>query len=89
MNWSKIAVEFEKLTPPLNRRNGRQCRERYLNHLHPKIDKEAWSIEEVTIILNAQKKYGNRWVKIAKLLPRRTNGSIKNYFHSLVRKGIR
>jgi hypothetical protein len=48
-----------------------QCRERWLNHLDPSINKGEWTEEEDQILLKAQAQWGNSWTKIAELLPGR------------------
>lgn len=42
-------------------RIGKQCRERWHNHLNPDIKKEDWSDHEEWILFLAHKTLGNRW----------------------------
>ena len=67
-------------------RNGKQCRERWLNNLDPNVKKGNFTPEEDMMIFNIFQNIGPKWALISKYLPGRTENSIKNRFYSTLRK---
>ena len=78
-NWTKLAA----LLPG---RIGKQCRERWRNHLDPSNNRDPWTPEEDALLIKYHEIYGNQWVKIASLIKGRSDNSIKNRWNSTLRK---
>lgn len=77
--WSEIA----SFVPG---RIGKQCRERWFNHLDPTIQKGDWTKEEDDKLFKAQHKYGNKWSFISTLIPGRTENAVKNRWNGIKRR---
>ncbi|KAJ8600869.1 hypothetical protein CTAYLR_006978 [Chrysophaeum taylorii] len=79
LTWMQIAARIPG-------RIGKQCRERWTNHLDPNLKKGFWTEEEDMIMVEAQKRWGNAWTKIAELLPGRAENAVKNRWNSAFRR---
>mmetsp|Transcript_5177 Transcript_5177/g.16600 ORF Transcript_5177/g.16600 Transcript_5177/m.16600 type:complete len:408 (-) Transcript_5177:122-1345(-) len=77
--WSAIAAK-------LPGRIGKQCRERWHNHLTPDVKKEKFTAEEDKAIVAAVARHGTRWCQIVKEMPGRSDNAIKNRWNALTRK---
>lgn len=70
-------------------RTGKQCRERWMNHLRPDIKKGSWTVDEEYEIAKQHSNVGSQWSRIARSLPGRTENNIKNHWNALYRsKGL-
>ena len=64
INWSDIALS-------MSGRMGKQCRERWYNHLDPSVVKGKWSDAEDDIIVQFVLSQGQKWSLLAQKLPGR------------------
>ncbi len=65
IKWSEVSKKLSGL------RTGKQCRERYSNHLDPTLKKSPWSAEEDMQLIKIQATMGNSWTKISMEMPGR------------------
>ncbi|CAL9197004.1 transcription factor MYB59-like [Musa acuminata AAA Group] len=67
-------------------RTGKSCRMRWVNYLHPSLKRGCLTPQEEHLVLELHSRWGNRWSRIARKLPGRTDNEIKNYWRTHMRK---
>lgn len=80
-NWVKLAE-------CLPGRIGKQCRERWTNHLSPSVARSSWTEEEDNLLIELHNKYGNQWTTIASFMKGRTDNNVKNRWNSSLKRRI-
>tara|TARA_B110001452_G_scaffold264477_1_gene267544 strand:- start:3314 stop:4591 length:1278 start_codon:yes stop_codon:yes gene_type:complete len=79
--WSSIASRVPG-------RSGKQCRERWHNHLNPSIFKGEWLPEEDASILESFLEHGSSWAAFSLRMSGRTDNAIKNRFNSHIKRAL-
>lgn len=79
IKWPEVAA----LVP---QRSGKQCRERYFNHLCAKVKSSEWLPWEDAMLIRMYSLLGSKWSKISRTIPGRTDNSLKNRFHYMRRQ---
>uniref|UniRef100_A0A7S2WK44 Uncharacterized protein n=1 Tax=Mucochytrium quahogii TaxID=96639 RepID=A0A7S2WK44_9STRA len=82
-------TDWKAVSTMIKGRTSKQCRDRYKLKLDPAINHGPWTPEEDEKLTELQEQLGRQWTKIAKLMPGRTENSVKSRFASLVRSRTR
>ena len=79
VKWSIIAKNIEG-------RQGKQCRERWYNHLDPQIKKTQWTKAEKWTLFLLHNLYGNKWAVFSRIIRGRTDNNIKNHWNTIMKR---
>lgn len=80
LNWKAIAEDMNNI------RTSKQIRDRWNNKLDPSLENAQWTREEQNLLLTLFEEHGKKWCKIAKLMPGRSEGMVKNHFYTHFRE---
>ncbi len=86
--FKKYGKKWSNISKEMPWRTGKQIRDRYLNILDDRLNKNKFTKEEDDKIIELYEKFGNSWSKIAKYLIGRTGDMVKNRFYSTLGKSI-
>jgi hypothetical protein len=85
-NWADVASTIQILSAGLSDRTGKQCRERWHNHLDPTLSHAPFSAEEDQKLIHLQRIFDNKWTEISKRMPGRSDNAVKNRWNSCLCK---
>lgn len=81
------AERWVAIAERLGTRSGKQCRERWHNHIDPSINKAPFTHEEDALIIQMYEKMGSKWAEMSKVLKGRPDNAIKNHYNTtLIRR---
>jgi hypothetical protein len=75
-NWPNIAHVLGR-TP-------KQCRDRWMDHVDPSINRSEWTVEEDRLILKLKGEMGTAWCKMTDHIKGRSANMIRNRYRSIV-----
>ena len=79
LNWKELCKNF-------GTKSYKQCREHYFNKLRKGLVFGNWTREEDLLIIDYQRRYGNKWSLISSKLKGRSSNAVKNRFFGHIKK---
>ncbi|CAD8179808.1 unnamed protein product [Paramecium pentaurelia] len=82
---SQFGKKWSKIAQILINRNSKQCRNRFVNTLDPKLKQHSFTQQEDQLIYEKYIQYGSKWSFISKFIEGRSDNQIKNRFYNNIR----
>ncbi|CAN6649355.1 hypothetical protein TRVA0_023S01970 [Trichomonascus vanleenenianus] len=76
-HWDKISAHFDN-------RTNKDCRKRWFHSLDPKLKRGRWTEHEDKVLVEAHKKMGPVWHRIAQLIPGRTDDQCSKRYNDVL-----
>ncbi|CAD8133562.1 unnamed protein product [Paramecium pentaurelia] len=86
--WCEIAIDLMRICKTPYIRQGKQCRDRWVNKLDPNIVNHPWTKEEELQLFREIEQRGKKWAEISLQVfqLRRTENTIKNRYYNLLKQ---
>jgi hypothetical protein len=63
------------------------CREKWINHLDPEVNRTQWTLQEDLTLFKAISEFGTKWAYISKMFKGvRTEHMVKNRYNSIFKR---
>ncbi|CAD8073241.1 unnamed protein product [Paramecium sonneborni] len=86
--WCEIAIDLMRICKTPYLRQGKSCRDRWVNKLDPNIINNPWTKEEELLLFREIEKRGKKWAEISLQVfqLRRTENNIKNRYYNILKQ---
>ena len=78
--------DWQKISESMPNRSLRQCKERYIHYLSPKIKSSPWTEKEDELLFQKVQELGKKWKVLEHHFPGRTEIGIRNRWNMMERK---
>ncbi|CAD8083685.1 unnamed protein product [Paramecium sonneborni] len=86
--WCEIAIDLMRICKTPYIRQGKSCRDRWVNKLDPNIINNPWTKEEELLLFRETELRGKKWAEISSQVfqSQRTENNIKNRYYNIFKQ---